>query len=50
MKVITASGEQPSKQCFVDGIGLIKPGAQLPVDFSLSDSDLGVFGRVIQRR
>ena len=49
MKIITASGKQSSKQCSCDGVSLIKPGTQLPVDFSLSDSDLRMLGRVIQR-
>jgi hypothetical protein len=50
VNVITASGKQSGEQCFGDVVCLIKPGAQLSVDFSLSDSDLGMFARVIQRR
>ena len=35
-------------KCFIDGVGLVKPGAQLPKDFSLGDPHLGMLGRVAQ--
>ena len=50
MKVIAASANQLGKQCFGDRVSLIKASAQLSVDFSLSDSDIGMFGRVVQIR